>query len=385
MEQLAGLKVVRRIPWFKGGLSWRCYTRGTLKFITNPGPWVREHEMIHSRRGFMSRAAATLGGLSFTNPVQAAAQKAPKQSVTSESILALFKSLPGEVAIKIHAPAVNGKPEFLVESNAAKMLFVGSAFKTFVLCETLRQVDAPDVAKTLKQKQLPLDASVWSLDSATFNPPNLIGRVSHRTALEAMIMHSDNTGTDMCLKQAGPDKVREFIASAGLKNTMIPDSTRIFFGYLLGAKDFKAFTWEAIGAAANQPIVNSPMNNVQTLASSADDLVSYYSRALQGSFFRHKETLTHFKQILSIGDAIWLLPLPLGVSAFCKGGSIDVTGFHALCVPGGMQFDDRWVYFCMTINWNAKAETDPETVQAFIAAGSHALAMVKDTLACTSS
>jgi beta-lactamase class A len=331
----------------------------------------------------MSGAAATLSSLSFNSPAQAAAQTSSKPGATSESILALFTSLPGEIAVKIHAPAVNGKPEFLVELNAEKMLFVGSAFKTFVLCETLRQIDSADVAKFLKQKQLSLDASVWSLDSATFNPPNLIGMVSHRTALEAMIMHSDNTGTDMCLKQIGPDKVREFIASVGLKNTLIPDSTRVFFGYLLGAKDFKGFTWEAIGAAANQPIINSPMNKVQTLASSADDLVSFYSRALQGSFFKHKETLTQFKQILSIGDAIWLLPLPPGVSAFCKGGSIDVAGFHAVCVPGAIQFDDRWVYFCITINWNAKAETDPATVQAFVAAGSRALAMVKDTLACT--
>ena len=114
---------------------------------------------------------------------------------------------------------------------------------------------------------------------------------------------------------------------------------------------------------------------------SADDFVSYYSRALQGEFFRNKETLNEFREILSIGDAIWLVPLPLGVSAFAKGGSIDVPGFHALCVPGAMFFDDRWVYFCLTINWTAAAETDPQTVQAFAAAASQALALAKDRLA----
>jgi beta-lactamase class A len=284
------------------------------------------------------------------------------------------------VAIKIHAPATNSKPEFLVESNSSKQMFVGSAIKTFVLCEALRQADSPKVAQTLVTQQLALDASVWSLDSATFNPPNLIGKVSERTALEAMILHSDNTGTDMCLKHVGPDKVREFVASAGLKSVMIPESTRVFFGYLLGAKDYKTFTWEEIGAAANLPIVNSPMNKVESLAASADDFVSYYSRALQGEFFQNKETLNAFRRILSIGDAIWLVPLPLGVSAFVKGGSIDVPGFHALCVPGGMLFDDRWVYFCLTINWYAAAETDPSTVGAFAAACSRALAMVKEAL-----
>jgi beta-lactamase class A len=332
--------------------------------------------MDHSRREFLAGAVAAMG----TIPLAEAATVDAKGPLSHEAILSLFKMLPGDVAIKIYAPAVNGKPEFLVESNASKMIFVGSAIKTFILCETLRQADSPNVVQTLKANQLSLDASVWSVDSATFNPPNLIGKVSQRTALEAMIMHSDNTGTDMSIKQAGPEKVREFVASAGLKNTIIPESTRAFFGYLLGAKDYKTFSWADIGAAANASIVNSPMNKEQTLASSADDFVSYYSRALQGEFFKNKETLTEFRRILTLGDAIWLLPLPLGVSAFVKGGSIDVARFHALCAPGGMLFDDRWVYFCLAINWYATAETDVDTVKAFSAAGSRALAMVKEAL-----
>jgi beta-lactamase class A len=331
--------------------------------------------MANSRREFLTGAAATIG----MTPLQsAAAQK--KQTVSPEAILSLFKSLPGDVGVKIFAPAANGKPEFLVESNAAKMMFVGSAVKTFILCEALRQADSPNVVQTLKAKQLSLDASVWSLDSAMFNPPNLIGKVSQRTALEAMILHSDNTGTDMCIKEAGPEKVRALIASMGLKNTLISDSTRSLFGYLLGAKDPKAFSWEELGAAANSSIVNSPLNKVQTMASSADDLISYYSRALQGEFFKNKETLHEFRRILAMSDAIWLLPLPLGVSAFVKGGSIDVPGFHAVCAPGGMLFDGRWVYFCLAFNWYAKAETDVETASAFATAGSRALTMVKEAL-----
>jgi beta-lactamase class A len=116
------------------------------------------------------------------------------------------------------------------------------------------------------------------------------------------------------------------------------------------------------------------------MASSANDFISYYSRSLHGEFFKNKETLQEFRRILAMSDAIWLLPLPLGVSAFVKGGSIDVSGFHAVCAPGGMLFDDRWVYFCLTINWNAKAETDVATASAFAAAGNRALTMVKDAL-----
>jgi beta-lactamase class A len=332
--------------------------------------------MINSRRGFLAGAAATVGTMPLSRP----AVVGQKGGATPEAILSVFKSLPGDVAVKIFAPAVNGKPEFLVELNASKPMFVGSAVKTFILCEALRQADSPNVVQALKAKQLSLDASVWSVDSATFNPPNLIGKVSQRTALEAMILHSDNTGTDMSIKQVGPEKVRELIASMGLKNTMVPDSTRSLFGYLLGAKDPKAFSWEELGAAANSPIVNSPMNKVETMASSADDFISYYSRALQGEFFKNKETLHEFRRILAMSDAIWLLPLPLGVSAFVKGGSIDVAGFHAVCAPGGMLFDDRWVYFCVAINWYAKAQTDAATASAFAAAGSRALTMVKDAL-----
>lgn len=334
--------------------------------------------MHPTRREFLTGAAAATAG---TLPLPAmAAKTSTNKKINADEVLSLFHSLPGEVAVKIYAPAVEGKPELLIESNASKRMFVGSAIKTFILCESLRQADSPDVVRTLTATQLTLDASVWSVDSATFNPPNLIGKVSQRTALEAMILHSDNTGTDMSIRHAGPDKVRAFIASAGLKNTQIPDSTRIFFGYLLGAKDYKNFTWEDLTAAANQPMVNPPLNSVSTLASSADDFVSYYERALQGAFFKNKETLNEFRRILAMGDAIWLLPVPLGVSAFVKGGSIDVKDFHAVCAPGAMLFNDRWVYFCLTINWDAKGETDPATVQAFAKAGSRALTLVKDAL-----
>jgi beta-lactamase class A len=332
--------------------------------------------MLNSRREFLTGAAATIG----TMPLARSTRAEGKEALTPEAVLSVFKSLPGDVAIKIHAPAANGKPEFLVEQNVAKLMFVGSAIKTFILCEALRQVDSPDVVQRLKAKQLALDPSVWSVDSATFNPPNLIGKVSQRTALEAMILHSDNTGTDMSIKDVGPDKVREFVASIGLKNTMVPDSTRALFAYLLGAKDPKTFSWEDLGAAANSPIVNSPMNKVQTMSSTADDLVSYYSRALHGEFFKNKETLNEFRRILASSDAIWLLPLPLGVSAFVKGGSIDVSGFHAVCAPGAMLFDDRWVYFCLAYNWYAKAEADGASASAFAAAGGRALTMVKDAL-----
>jgi len=341
--------------------------RKFMKLAATAGtaPLIARAAAASELRAEESTAAATISAKSQSEPANA------------EKILALFDALPGDKAVKIVAPAAGGKPEFKVEMNTAKQMFVGSAIKTFILAEALRQADSPNVVRTLTTQKLTLDASVWSADSATFNPPNLIGSVSLRTALEAMILHSDNTGTDMSLKHVGPDNVRNFIASAGLKSTEAPDSTRIFFGYLMGAKDYKTFTWDELAAATGN-MVNRPLNNVETLASSADDLISYYSRALHGEFFKNKETLAEFRRILSLGDAIWLLPLPLGGTAFCKGGSIDVAGFHALCAPGGMLFGDRWVYFALIHNWYSKEETDPKTVMEFAKAGSQAMTMVKE-------
>jgi beta-lactamase class A len=337
--------------------------------------------MATTRRDLLSGcgmgALATLTALRPSQVALAADESGP----SSDKLLPLFKELPGDVAVRIHAPAANGKAEYAVRLNSTKRMFVGSAIKTFVLCEILRQADSPQVVQALVRPQLELDARVWSPDSATFNPPNLTGKASLRTCLEAMILHSDNTATDMCLKHVGPDRVRNFIASIGLKNTMIPDSTRSLFGYLLGAKDYRGFTWEQINAATDAPIVNSPLNTVETMASTADDFVSYYSRAIQGAFFKRKETLDEFRRILAMGDAIWLLPLPLGVSAFCKGGSIDVAGFHAIAAPGAMFCGNRWIYFFIAINWYAKNVSDPATLESFVAAASRALAMAKEAIA----
>lgn len=305
---------------------------------------------------------------------------AEKGGPSADHILSLFQNLPGVVALRIWAPAAQGKPEFVVASNASRRMFVGSAIKTFVLGEVLRQVDGPNVVQALTAAQLPLNESVWSVDSQTFNPPNLVGTVSLRTTLEAMISHSDNTATDMALKHAGPDKVRALIAALGLRATQIPDSTRSFFAYLLAAADYKSFTWAKLQAAADAPIVNPPLNDVETLASSADDLVAYYARGLPNGFFKDPATLSEFRRILTLGDAIWLVPLPFGVQAFSKGGSIDVPGFHCLCAPGGMVVNGRWVFFAFIINWSAASETDPATVAAFARAASAAASHVVQAL-----
>jgi beta-lactamase class A len=151
-----------------------------------------------SRRSFLKAAAGTAAIASLG----AMAERATA-STAKEQILSLFDTLPGDKALKIFAPATKSKAEFSVEMNAGKQMFVGSAIKTFILAEALRQVDSPNIVQTLTAKQLTLDASVWNLDSQTFNPPNLIGQVSQRTALEAMIQHSEY-GNRYVIEAGGP-------------------------------------------------------------------------------------------------------------------------------------------------------------------------------------
>ena len=242
--------------------------------------------VAQTRRAFLTKAAAVVG----TVPLALPALSAGKERLSQEAILALFKSLPGDVAIKIQAPAIDGKPEFLVESNAAKQMFVGSAIKIRSL-QALRQADSPNVVQTITARLLALDASVWSVDSATFNPPNLIGKVAQRTALEAMILHSDNTATVMCLNRLAQIKCVSSSRSAGLKSTMIPESTRTFFWLSPRSTDYKTFTWEETGAAANLPIVNSPLNRVESLASSADDFRVLLFTCSAGRIFSEQSNL----------------------------------------------------------------------------------------------
>jgi beta-lactamase class A len=244
--------------------------------------------MEQTRRQLLVGAVTATVGAAMLGERAAAA---PNLAVSADMIAELFADLPGTLSFRVLAPATTRSRRLDVSLNPGQQLFVASAIKVFILVEALRQADGPDVVATLAGRQLALDASVWSVDSPVLNAPDLTGTVSERTAMEAMISHSDNTATDIMLKQAGPDAVRAFLASAGFTSTAIPDSTRSYFGYLKGATDYQTFTWEQLVATADDPFVNPVLNPTSTLASSADDLVSVYSRAMPGEFFEHDETL----------------------------------------------------------------------------------------------
>lgn len=344
--------------------------------------------MPYSRREFLKNAAAsaTLAATPLTLATAAAAGGTNSvQKASPNQIAALFQNLPGQVAFNVSVPPANGRPGFTASSNSNKMLFVASAIKTYVLCVAMRQADAkllpemPNIDDVLQDKRLPLNSTIWSFGSPSFTPEDLNGTVSERTTMEAMITRSDNTATDMMFKLVGANNVRSFISSIGLTNTLVPDSTRALTAYIFGAPNYLTISWEDLQGYVNAgKRVHPFLNDVETLASSADDFVSYYSRALQGEFFRHAATLNEFRRILTLCDFIYLIPVPLGVSAYAKSGDADIPGFHARSFAGGMFANDRWSYFAFIINWDSEAPEDHQTVHQFFNAINQTLTLIKD-------
>ncbi len=326
-------------------------------------------------------AAAAAGGL-MTSPTAAAEPESATGIPLAQRIINKFRQLPGQQALEIWAPAVSGKPSFRAAYNADKALFCGSSFKAFVLAKFLQDIDA-EQAKLNQQlaQELPLDKRVWSPGAPVFNPPSLAGKVPIRAVIDAMISCSDNTATDMMLKHVGADRVRDFIRSIGLKTARIPTSTRIFFGYLLNAPNYRNITWDQLQKLlkADAPFVNPALNDLETMVCSPHDFVSFYERALQGKFFRHEATLERFKATLMLADAIPLVA-PLATSFFMKGGSIDAKPEHALCIAGGAYIPERWVYFALIVNWNADTDDAGLVAGQFATADREIFAWIKKGL-----
>ncbi|MBL8130161.1 MAG: serine hydrolase [Chloroflexia bacterium] len=308
----------------------------------------------------------------------------------SAAILEAYKELPGQQGLMFLAPPDAGRPAWSMELNADGRFFIASVFKALALAESLRQEEsqldpASDIplAAQLNMRlaqQLPLDESVFSLAAPVLNSPSLTGMVTLRTALEAMIAHSDNTATDIVLKHVGPENVDAFIAEIGLPTTVIPLSTHQFFGYVYGVEDWENTTWDQL---VNPDLSLTPrpiLNDTITMASTPRDMVSFYTRALQGEFFQYEVTLEIFRQILAIGDAV-LRSMPLGVNGFGKGGSIDFDGSHVLTFAGGLYVPDRWVSFALFLNWtDADGGASGDVQGAYLTAAQTIFTLIRDRL-----
>jgi beta-lactamase class A len=274
-----------------------------------------------------------------------------------------FSKLPGAASCLV----VAGHPEtrWRAAYNPAARLFIASAFKTFVLTQFLREVEAGRLSEDTQES---IDDAVRTQGSVVF--VNLTGTTTARSVLEAMITHSDNTAADIALAAAGPDRVRALIAAAGLTKTQIPDSTRRMVSYLVGAPEGVDIGREGEKRLAKGETFGKPrpaINDQQSMVSTAEEMVRWYQQALAGAFFKKPGTLTEFKRIQAMADAIATVAPPNTVT-YAKGGSIDLDGFHARCLPGQMIVSGVPITFCTTINWTGPDDSVTATFQAFVAA-----------------
>jgi beta-lactamase class A len=323
------------------------------------------------RRTFLAlgAAAATLVASS------SAADAAEPGLADMREALARLKALDGRVSYKIKVARPGG--DWVESHRPAADMFVGSAIKTFILARVLKDVEE---GRLREDDPVVVDDGVRSLSSPVLI--ELTGKTPLRSALEAMISHSDNTGTDIAMKLAEPQRVRRFLANAGLESARVPDSTRLLFSFLAGAPYGVDEGWAGMEQIMDSKLFGrsrSPMNDRETMRCSADDFVAYYERALAGRYFRDASTLTEFKRISAMADALPQIAPP-DVAAYGKGGSIEWDGFNCICVPGQIRLTPKTpVTFCFTLNWDGPPDGVPAMQAAFVAAVRDALAGVAAT------
>ncbi len=275
-----------------------------------------------------------------------------------DDALRRFRALPGTKAYLVQA-GIGGSVARLAHQPEA-VLFIASAFKTFVLGQYLRDVES---GRLSEDEALAIDDGVRNFGSPVFI--DLAGATPARSVLEAMITHSDNLATDAAMRKVGAARVRALIAEAGLRSTRIPDSTRRFGSYLVGAPAGVDLGWPGIVKAFENPPgpLRPLLNDVQTIAGSARDLVSWYEQALQGAFFTKKRTLVEFKRIQAMSRQIAEI-VPPGTVVYAKGGEVeDFNGARAKSLAGQMIVGKTPVTFCFLVNWSS-TEGDFATVQA---------------------
>jgi beta-lactamase class A len=328
--------------------------------------------MMLDRRGVLGLSVpAVLGGMTLS---ASAAERRLRFNV--DEALQRLARLPGTSSYKFEV-GTNGKL-FSAGYRSDVQMFVGSAVKTFFLLKFLQDVER---GKLSESDQRPINNRIRSLSSPVFL--DMTGQTTARSLLEAMITHSDNTATDSILKSVGPKRVRKLIRRIGLKSVKIPGSTRLMFSYLAGAPYGVDKGWRGMKAIMKDKFFGKPRsadNRRETMKGSADDFVEYYTRALTGEFFAEPATLTEFKRIQAMADAIPRV-VPADTVAYAKGGSIEWLDFNALCLPGQMIVAGSPVTFCVTVNWDGSPDTIPVVAGELVEAMSEVLLEIAKTLA----
>jgi beta-lactamase class A len=304
------------------------------------------------------RTLAALAVSTFAAPAIVSAQaRDPGPAV--KAAIDRFAELPGASCLVI----ADTKEPWTAAYKASERRFVGSALKTFILARYLRDVEE---GRLTLDRQLAVDDAHRTLNSPVFL--NLNGATTATSVLEAMITHSDNTATDIAMAAVGADRVRALIREAGLRHTDIADSMRKMFCYLAGLPAGQDAGWPKVKDLVEHPPNPRPaLNDAVTMASTADDMVSWYRQSLRSAYFKTRAMTDEFARIQAMATALPQVVPPF-IVAYGKGGSIDWQDFHCLSLPGDMVVGATHVTFCFTINWTGADSGVPEMMKKYVTA-----------------
>jgi beta-lactamase class A len=107
------------------------------------------------------------------------------------------------------------------------------------------------------------------------------------------------------------------------------------------------------------------LNDVMTMASTADDMVSWYRQSLRSAYFKTRAMIDEFARIQGMATALTQV-VPPHIVAYGKGGSIDWQDFHCLSLPGDMVVGATHVTFCFTINWTGPDNSVPDMMRTYV-------------------
>jgi len=168
--------------------------------------------------------------------------------------------------IGVYAAIVNTSsntyfPEKEICINDTELFPLASAFKTFVLLEVIKKIDAGQL--DWKQK-IHILAKDESLDSKKYR-----GKKPLKSFIKKMIKISDNTAADICFKSAGIILPTVTLSNLGLSNARITMPTREY--------------WLALsGLVTNFPYDDLPAAALNYAAMTSDEQVKFVEDVREG-------------------------------------------------------------------------------------------------------
>jgi beta-lactamase class A len=317
------------------------------------------------RRQFCYALACAPAALNVVGCGSSVGSELPLNTEQLRNALARFLELPGTPVYSIDIEPGPDQQAWKLDHLADRQILIGSAFKTFIVAKCLQDVEE---GRLSYGQLVDIDDRIRVNDSPVFI--NLSGSVQLRSVLDAITAYSDNTAADAAMKLVGAERVRAFLAAAGLASTRIPDSVRILESYAAGAPLGVDIGWEGVKALMQgilpgdpRPVINDQVTIISTMA----DMLTYYKSAMRGDLFTRASTTIGFRRLHAEGNILFAAFPEIPI--YGKLGNASWMGFHALCYAGQMILcGGARVSFGFAVNWSGPDADMAETSANFVGA-----------------